>query len=380
MNNYSAPKISVDINQLIDVSKQVFNDCLLPNGCLVAAPCHMPYYPKEAKSYMYAWPGRDTGFNLAAMALVGEDHYEPIIKWIWDRAEDFQTSVKPEYLGLIYRSYHPSGLIREHQFQPDQGATLIWSIHFKHQLKNTSLSEMEKIVLRQLAENYVRVWDSDKFKLAIEDIWEERGLIPGEGIFIYSLASCIKGMFCAAELLEDAKYSETAKSMRQFLLNYCFKCHDNTVPRHFGGSLDTDYTPDGSLSGIVWPFNVGFSSDTMISTLNKMEDELVNQTGIYRYPEDRYEGKASRHHSNEEAGTWPLLTFWLSIAWAELGYKDKALKYFNTVFESMDEGDLYIPEQIFHDRHEKWQGIKPLVWSHSMAIFAAWKLGLLDKS
>ncbi len=35
----------------------------------------MPYYPKDAKSYLYCWPGRDTGFNLAAMLLLGEDHF-----------------------------------------------------------------------------------------------------------------------------------------------------------------------------------------------------------------------------------------------------------------------------------------------------------------
>ena len=40
------------IQKLFKSSKVVFKDCLLPNGCLVAAPSHMPYYPKFAKKYL----------------------------------------------------------------------------------------------------------------------------------------------------------------------------------------------------------------------------------------------------------------------------------------------------------------------------------------
>src|SRR3989344_551463 len=143
-----------DIIKLKSTSIKVFNDCLLPNGCFVAAPSHMPYYPSGAKSYMYAWPGRDLGFSLAAMLLLGNDYYEQTLRWLWERAEDFKQAENPKFLGLIYRSYHPNGLIREHQFQPDQGATLIWSINFKHEYTNQPLTDLEEIIVNRLAQNY----------------------------------------------------------------------------------------------------------------------------------------------------------------------------------------------------------------------------------
>lgn len=371
------------IDRLIESTKKIFNDCSLPNGCLVAAPSHMPYYPKEAKSYLYCWPGRDTGFNLAAMLIIGEDRYEPMLKWVWERAEDFQNSHNPYYLGLIYRSYYPNGLVREHQFQPDQGATLIWSIYFKSQLTNKPISELEANIVNRLAQNYMRVWKGDGFDQSIEDIWEERGLAPGEGIFSYSLAACAKAMEQAAALLKKNEFNEISKNMQDYFMK-TFTGHDmDTVPRRAGGTKGVDLTPDGSLSGLVWPFNIGLDDNLLQGTLSKIESELLTYYGVFRYPEDRYEGKASRHllKRNRKAGAWPLLTFWLSIAKNELGDSKKATEYYSLVFENIDKTDLestiLIPEQLFVEHDHEWEGVKPLLWSHAMAILAAWKLGLI---
>ena len=96
------------INNLVKKTKEVFNDCLLPNDCLIAAPTHMPYYPSQAKSYLYCWPGRDSGFNAVAGDRIGIDIFEEILGWIWNRAENYQTSSPKWKEGLLLKNYHPN--------------------------------------------------------------------------------------------------------------------------------------------------------------------------------------------------------------------------------------------------------------------------------
>lgn len=368
---------SNNTGKLAETAIKVFEDCLLPNGCLVAAPTHQEYYPRDAKSYMYSWPGRDGGFALASMILLGRDYYEELLSWLWERAEDVQTSDKEEYKGLIFRSYHPNGLLREHQFQPDQAGTLIWSIGFKREITKKEPTDIELTVSEALANGLERVWQVDKFSRPIEELWEERGSQPHEGIFTYSVAACATGMNTAAEILNNDEYKKTADEMRETIMKYCWSESEQTIPRRHGGVLGTDPIIDGSLSGLVWPFNVGFPQDHVRKTLKRIERDIVSDFGVHRYPDDRYEGADGHNHENDRAGAWPLLTFWLSIAWSELGEKEKAQKYFDMVFEKL-EGKDYIPEQIFCCEAVPWTGISPLLWSHAKAIFAAWKLGLLD--
>ena len=71
------------ISNLIERTKEVYSDCLLPNGCLVAAPTHMPYYPPQAKSYLYCWPGRDLGFNVTGASHIKLDIFTETLNWIW---------------------------------------------------------------------------------------------------------------------------------------------------------------------------------------------------------------------------------------------------------------------------------------------------------
>jgi GH15 family glucan-1,4-alpha-glucosidase len=362
-------------NKLIATSVKVFEDCLLPNGALVAAPTHQPYYPKEASNYLYVWPGRDSGFSLAAMLLVGKDYYEPVLRWIWERAEDFQSSADSSHEGILFRNYFVNGRIYLHYFQPDQNGTLLWSIGFKAKLKKEPLSELERLVAQKAAEALVRIWEKDHFILPIEDLWEERSVKPTEGILTYSLASCAVGLKRAGELLNNNQFTQIAKEMRSVLDKYCWGEKENLIPRRFGGSLGEEVVADGSLSGLIWPFNTGFPKKHLEKMVKRLEQDIVTEFGVHRYPADSYEGAldGGHNHKNEQAGAWPLLTFWLSLAYAELGYKKKAEYYFDLVFEKTE--DEYFPEQLFCCEAVPWEGVKPLLWSHAMALFAAWKLG-----
>lgn len=104
---------------LVRVSQRVFGDCLLPNGCTVAAPSQMPYFPKSAKSYLHVWPGQDSGFIIARMQALGRDVREPLLAWLPERAESLREAK------LIYGEYHPSGSRRGPEWQPHQAGTLL---------------------------------------------------------------------------------------------------------------------------------------------------------------------------------------------------------------------------------------------------------------
>lgn len=370
--------VRFDKEKLITATRRVFNGCLMPNGAIVAAPVHQPYYPKEAASYMNVWPGRDVGFSLAAMLSIGEDHYESFLGWLWERAEDVQTSPDPSHQGLLFRNYYLNGRIFLHYLQPDQNGTLLWSIAFKHQRTKQPLSALEQSVMRTLADALVRIWDKDHFVLPIEDLWEERGLQPGEGTFTYSLAACAVGLEHASQLLDQPTYQETSRAMKAVLRKFSWDDGAGIIPRYFAGSLGSDITPDGSLAGLAWPFNAGFDRAHLRQTLEHIETELLTDYGVHRYPSDRYEGSLGdgHNHENQMAGVWPILTLWLSIAWSELGNRKKAEQYFNLVFEKLGD-DYLIPEQFFCCHLVPWIGVKPLLWSHAMALFAAQRLGRL---
>lgn len=367
-----------DKDKLIKTTKQIFHDCTLPNGAIVAAPVHQEYYPKNSISYLYVWPGRDLGFALAAMMLIGEDHYDKALTWIWDRAEDFQYSPDPTHDGLLFRNYHANGRIYLHYLQPDQNGTLIWSIWFKHQITGKPLSDLEEKIVNKAASALCRIWNKDHFTLTTEDLWEEVGFKPGEGLLTYSVASCAIGLEKAYEMTGNKLYQENSLQMKDALDDYCWFEKGSFIPRRFGKEFGTDKLLDASMSGLVWPFDAGLPKDHLVQTLENIENELLTDHGVHRYPEDKYEGSQGdwHNHKNEEAGTWPLLTFWLSIAWHELGDENKAEKYFDLVFENIGD-DYFIPEQIFCCETVPWVGVKPLLWSNSMAIIAAHKLGRL---
>ncbi|MCH7492512.1 hypothetical protein IID19_02855 [Patescibacteria group bacterium] len=367
-----------DIEKLKQVSLQVFEDSLLPNGALVAAPTHQDYYPKEATNYMYVWPGRDGGFALAAMLLAGKDYYQPVLRWIWDRAEDFQHSEDKSHEGLLFRNYYLNGRIYLHYLQPDQNGTLLWSIGFKKEFTKKSLTALEKKVVIKAADALVRIWDGEKFTLPIEDLWEERGTRPGQGVLTYSLAACATGLESAAKMISNKDYKKVSESMKSVMHHYCWDDKEGLIPRRFEGSLGCESVPDASLAGLVWPFNIGFNPDHLKRSIMRFEKELLSEHGFHRYPQDQYEGSLGdgHNHDNDQAGAWTLLTFWMSIACHELGDKKKAEEYFNLVFKYVDD-DYLIPEQLFCCHAVPWIGVKPLVWSHAMALFAAWKLGKL---
>lgn len=368
------------IQKLLEKSKEIFYDCLLPNGCLVAAPSHMPYYPAQAKSYLFCWPGRDSGFNLTGALHLGIDSFDEVLTWIWERAEDYQTSLSKWKEGLLFRSYHPHGRIREARFQPDQTGTLLWAIGEYH--KKHELSKLQKQILRKSGDGLANLWEEGQFKLFIEDPWEERIAHPRFKTHLtYSLAACASGLSSAHKILPHRKWNRVAREMGRLVEKKAYDKGVGYFLRRFGGEIETkDYNIDASMLGLVWPFAIVKAIDRrMVSTVEKIEERLVDDLGVHRYQFDEYEGEieAGDLHYKQGAGVWPLLTFWLSIVLSKMGERGKAEKYFWLVLDQLDD-DFLIPEQLF-PKGDPRIGVKPLLWSHMMFVHAAYELGFLKQ-
>ncbi len=366
------------VENLVEKSREVFKDCFLPNNCLVAAPCHMPYYPARSKSYFYCWAGRDLGYNVTGALHLEIDVFKEVLEWIWERAEGYRGNADNLGEGIILRSHHPNGRVREKGFQPDQTGTLLWAA-CEYQEKRGSFPLLKKVI-KKSTKGLLNTWEKNHFSRVTEDLWEERITHPKfNNNFTYTLAACSKGLEKAGQVLSDKKAQKASKEMKN-LLSEAYDDKRKYFLRRFGGEVEGDKNVDASLLALAWPFEVIDPKDKrMINTIEAIEKNIVDKRGVYRYQFDEYEGETESGdlHYKQGAGAWPLLTFWMSIVQNKAGNKKKAEKYFWKVIDRMGE-DLLIPEQLFPEADSR-VGVKPLLWSHMMFVHAAAELGYLKK-
>lgn len=350
------------IQKLIKTSKQIILDCTLENGAIVAANCLKEYFPKGAKHYTYVWP-RDGSFTCVAADVLGiKDVQKKFFDWCVNRAEGFLET------GLFYENYFVNGLKASRRFQPDQTGSVLWAVwhHFKDSDKG--LSKYSKLI-QKAANGLCSKWDGDHFNEVTNDLWEERLTFPDlKENFTYSLAACIRGLECANILSPNEKWVKMAKEMRERLEKH----FDNYFFRSYGQLSDKRI--DASMLGLVYPFETLQPNDNrVIATVKEIEKKLVVKDGVHRYENDEYDGwMRETVHRNKGAGAWPLLNFWMSIYYARLGNREKALQYYNWVLEKVDR---FIPEQIFDNNLQV--SVSPLCWSHAMFIIASKELGFL---
>ena len=351
------------IQNLLKTSKKVIEDCSLSNGAIVAANSTKPYFPKKAKNYKFVWP-RDAAYTCIAAGMLGLKIQEKFFRWCM-KAEDWEKT------GLFYQNYFINGRKSWHNFQPDQTGSVLMAIYDYYRDNKDESKKFEKLI-RNSADGLCRIWNKDHFKLVSQDLWEERSCFPDlKGNFTYSLAICSRGLSCANELIPDKKWSRVSDEMRKVLLKH-FK--DNFYCSF--GKID-DERIDASLLGLVWPSGMVSADDKrMKKTIRLIEKELVKNSGIHRYEDDEYDGWMYKKgvFRKKGSGYWPLLDFWMTIYYQELGNKEKALIYYNRVISDM-KNKRFIPEQIFDNKIQV--AVSPLCWSHSMFVIASGKLGYI---
>jgi GH15 family glucan-1,4-alpha-glucosidase len=353
--------MKMKIRRLLETSKRVIRDCSVENGAIVAANCFKDYFPKEAKYYTYVWP-RDASFACVAGNVLGIDVQERFFDWCVTRAEGFQET------GVFYGKYFVNGLKATSRFQPDQTGSVLWAIwyHFKDDLKRAL--RYRKLVSKA-ADGICSRWKNDHFTVVTNELWEERLAFPDlKENWTYSLASCIRGLECANEIIPTRRWREVAGLMRKRLESHCA----TYFFRSYGELCEKGI--DASMLGLVYPFGVYSAIDRrIVATVDEIEKKIVVDGGVHRYEHDEYDGwMYENEHRKKGAGAWPLLNFWISIYYAMVGNKAKALQYYNWVLDRVEE---FIPEQIFDNSIQV--SVRPLCWSHSMFVLATKELGYI---
>ena len=350
------------IKRLIKTSEEVIKSCALENGAIIAANSDLNIYPKDVQSYRYVWP-RDVSFTLVAADILKiKGIHENFYNWVLNRAEEFSDS------GLLYQNYYPNGPKRQLAFQPDQNGTVLWSI-YEHFKEDAGKALEFKELIEKLANGICNVWNEKCFTILTQDIWEENYSYPGiETNHTYSLAACSYGLKCANGMINNEKWAKAASEMK----NQIDKAYNGYFFR-LNGKLK-DPTIDASMLGLAYPFEIyDFNDEKMINTINKIEEKIVKDNCVYRYEKDFYDSfRFSGIDGRRGSGFWPVLNFWMSIYYALKKDRKKALNYYLSVLDRVNE---HIPEQIFDNNVQK--SPVPLVWSHAMSIISSKFLGFI---
>lgn len=144
------------------------------------------------------------------------------------------------------------------------------------------------------------------------------------------------------------------------------------LPKWLGGD-----TVDASLLAVATPFGMFAVDDPlMVSTIERIERELVHDGGVHRYAVDTFYG----------GGEWLLLAALLGWHWARSGRTEAARAQLEWVARHTTPDDD-LPEQV--NDHllvpdmertwlERWGPVAtPLLWSHAMYLTLALELGVI---
>jgi len=363
---YGSGRYIEKINKLVRSTIKIIEDCTLENGGIVAANSTKGYFPVNAKNYYYIWP-RDAAFTCIAADLIGmQDLQKNFFRWCLGNAEDFKNK------GLFYEKYYPNGLKASLNLQPDQTGVVLFAVYnyCRSHPQEANNPEIEEL-LRLAANGICSIWNGRHFTEITNDLWEERFCYPVlEENFTYSLASCIKGLICANEIIPTEKWLKTAEEMKIRIKEH----FDSFFVRSYGKLSDKRI--DASVLGLVYPFEIYEANDPLIiASVNEIEKQLVFDGGLHRYSNDEYDGwMQNGKHMNKGSGAWPLLNFWLTIYYTIRKDEDKAARYYYWVIDKLKDNS-YIPEQIFDNNLQV--SVSPLLWSHVMFYIATKHLNLV---
>lgn len=344
--------------ELVDVSVQSILRNQEPNGAIVASP--------DFQQYHFCWL-RDGSFSALALDLAGE-HEAAARYHSWvnravsrigdviddvvaerDRGDALDPFKMPPARFTLDGSVVVDGWPN---FQVDGYGTWLWSLG--EHLASSASHEIDG--LRDSVARVARYLRS--FALSpCYDVWEESGAAQHTS----TLASVYGGLVTAARLLEEPALLDTAHEVRDVLESGASRLG------HFRKSSANDDV-DASVLWLGSPFQVVAADDPRFeATVSLIEDRLIFEGGVRRYPTDTYFG----------SGAWPVLTASLGWHYAELGDVEGARQCLDWVAERFD-GRGRLGEQFggeARDPHhyaewvERWgRPAEDLTWSHAMYV------------
>ncbi len=248
-------------------------------------------------------------------------------------------------------------------FQIDGYGTWLWCLaEYCRLTGDDSLIEKYRDSIQATINYLTMVW-----KLPNYDCWEENG----DQVHPSTLACVYGGIEGINQFLKEKELSELSRDIRKFILSNLTK--NDLFPKYIGSD-----SVDSSLLWLSVPFSVVEPGHPgMKKTVKAIEEKLLKEGGVRRYPEDTFYG----------GGQWILLTCWLAWYYVKIGKIQEAEQLFEwTVMQSDERGHL--PEQVQTgtsdpDIVRKWEKrwgkvAKPLLWSHSMFLVLVHELESLQ--
>lgn len=370
------PKIHWLYNRSLLIVRTLINNC----GSIISAD-DSDVINFNRDTYSYVWP-RDAAMIAHAMDLANYNLTVGFYNFcgrILEKGGYFLHKYTPS--GLLASSWHP--WIYENKIQlpiqEDETALVLWALwkHYEMFRDVEVIKPLYRTLIKKAADFMMNYRDQKTgLPLPSYDLWEER-----HGVLTFTVSTVYGGLIAASNFAEAfgekelaEEYRKGAQQMKEATLKYLYLEKENRFARmiqfHKDGSTTIDATIDASLYGI---FAFGMLSpfdEKVKSTMQQIEDKLLNKGGgIARYENDSY-----YRSSNEGPGNpWFITTLWLAQYYIAIARDkkelDKALDILSWVTaHALPSGVL--AEQVNPKTHEPLS-VSPLTWSHATFITTA---------
>ena len=339
-----SPVVNGDLVALIGTTTRLYADCLMPNGALVEAPAHLPFFPKHARDTLRCRPGLDAAFAIVAMDAFGRDVRAPLLRWIRDRAAGFADD------GLLRRAYHVHGPIADEAPDLLGTALLLYAVTRR---PSRARAEVVQEVSRGLASALAVRWDGEHGRF--------RDLAPTDGVFRAAELAAVGGALAAAgTALDIAEWSRLADNIASQV--------EHAPPESVTEPLPAGDRDESVVAYLVlaWPFAApGTGADAALAAERLMGARDVTAPVL----------------DHSEHG--PLVTsdavrpaelFWLAVGLAAAGQRERALPYVNLGMATADASG-HFPER--GDPVKLGSSPRPYLLAHLLFVVAAEAVGLL---
>ncbi|CAA9536896.1 MAG: hypothetical protein AVDCRST_MAG73-1415 [uncultured Thermomicrobiales bacterium] len=339
-----------DLIALIGTTTRVYDECLLPNGALVSAPAHLPFYPARATDAFLCRPGPTIAAAILAMDALGRDVRTPPLRWLRDRAAGFGDD------GLLRRAYQIHGPVRDDR--PDLiGSGILLAAIVRR--SDRAQGEIATAVCRALASAIAVRWDGQRFR----DHPDAVGAIRAA-----ELTVAASGLRAAAVVFDVPQWSRVADTMtaaRDGAIVDAFAFRGTPDPN--AEDRDDDLL---ALLALAWPLG---SADAPPDAAGAAD---LAEAAVGLRDVSWHGGDPVAHLAH--AGTnrlRPADLFWLAAAHASAGNVDRAGRY-HALGTALADGDGHFPAHVAAPDRDP--APRPFLLAHLLFVLSAGALGLLD--
>ncbi len=327
--------------------------------------------------YRYAWI-RDASFTVYSLLQLGYGKEAgQFMGWVEKQCRDIKGQ---EQLGIMYsidggrqlqetqldhwEGYKGSSPVRigndaYAQLQLDIYGELMDSVYLYNKHGDPISYDFWKDLEKQMD------WLSDNWNQPDDGIWEVRG---GKKNFLYSRLACWVALDRAIKIAEARSFPHNGhwREQRDKIFNSIYSDFWDEGKQAFMQFPGSETVDASSLLMPLFRF-ISPKDPRWLSTLKRIEEELVTDSLVYRYRPDvaAPDGFISRD------GTFSMCTFWYVECLSRAGQLDKARYYFEKMLGYANHLGLYSEQLGFEGEH---LGNFPQAFTHLALISAAFNL------